>query len=157
MNKALAIKFISSSVLLLALFAFFSPLSTSAFAQNLVSPITPPVNNPNNHNPYFMNHFLKLGTQGKSYSVKVKAIDRDEQNVLSMSATGLPGGLSLTNCSQEKNNNRTTLTCYITGTPITSGNSTVTLKVTDNHGGQNTRTTFLWVKPSKQWWNGWPF
>jgi len=73
------------------------------------------------------------GTVGTATSVQVQAADSASGQTLTYTATGLPPGLAIN-----------TATGLISGTPTASGNSTVTVTVTDGTGASGT-ASFAWT------------
>jgi Cellulose binding domain/Putative Ig domain/Glycosyl hydrolase family 10 len=74
----------------------------------------------------------RTGTVGTAASLQISATDSAAGQTLTYSATGLPAGLAI-NAS----------TGLISGTPTTSGNSTVTVTVKDTTGATGT-ASFAW-------------
>ena len=74
----------------------------------------------------------QTGTVGTAASLQIHAVDSASGQTLSYSATGLPAGLAINASSG-----------LISGTPTASGNSTVTVTVTDGTGATGT-ATFAW-------------
>ena len=74
----------------------------------------------------------QTGTVGTAASLQIHAVDSASGQTLSYSATGLPAGLAINASSG-----------LISGTPTASGNSTVTVTVTDGTGAAGT-ATFAW-------------
>ena len=74
----------------------------------------------------------QTGTVGTAASLQIHATDSASGQTLSYSATGLPAGLAINASSG-----------LISGTPTASGNSTVTVTVTDSTGATGT-ASFAW-------------
>jgi PKD repeat protein len=75
----------------------------------------------------------QLGTVGTPASLQIQASDSASGQTLTYSATGLPAGLSINSSSG-----------LISGTPTTSGTSSVTVTATDTTGAHGS-TTFTWT------------
>jgi hypothetical protein len=79
----------------------------------------------------------KTGTVGTAASLQIQASDSASGQTLTYSATGLPPGLAINSS-----------TGLISGTPTTSGTSTVTVKATDTTSASGS-ATFTWaISPS---------
>lgn len=74
----------------------------------------------------------QTGTVGTAASLQVTATDLASGQSLTYSASGLPAGLSINSA-----------TGLISGTPTTTGTSSVTVKATDTTGATGT-ATFSW-------------
>lgn len=151
-------KVLASVLIIPALAMVWMPGASRAFANNNpispITPITPP--SPNNKAPYIQTYVLKTGKVGKSYEAKVKAYDRNRDDVLTMTMQNLPDGLTMGACESEQKAQRVILTCEIEGTPTTAGTKFVKVTVTDNHGAErNRQIPILVTKKSGHWWSPW--
>lgn len=80
---------------------------------------------------------LKKGKKGQQYDENIGGFDWDLGDVLSLTTTPLPQGLSLANCkqSEELYEGKPSYNCAITGKPKKSGKSLFTVTIKDNRGG----------------------
>lgn len=88
---------------------------------------------------------LPSGNTGVLYTANVVATDPNIGDSLTMSATGLPAGLGLSNCVTTTTN-QTTLTCTLSGLPTTRGRYSVVFTATDSAGATGTRTITLGIQ-----------
>ncbi len=117
----------------------------------VTSPVTPPVTPRPTHRPRpFVNSIPEIstfrlpnGTQNRKYTMTVKGFDNDKNDRLTLSAKGLPKGLSLQKCEQKIVNNKKTIQCLISGYPTKSGDYKVQLTINDNKGGTTSNNLFL--------------
>lgn len=91
-----------------------------------------------------------------SYDLPLTARDKDPQDILQITASGLPQGLSLSKCtySSAPDSPHSSTTCFITGSPTQTGTFTVTFTVFDKMGNLGQLTRSLTVKP---WYTKLPF
>lgn len=80
---------------------------------------------------------LKEGKKGKQYDENIGGFDWDLGDVLSLTTTPLPKGLSLVNCKQSEElfEGKPSYNCTITGKPKKSGKSSFTVTIKDTRGG----------------------
>lgn len=124
-----------------------------------IMPVTPPVTSPvtppttprptytprpfKNSIPEITTFRLPNGIQNRKYTMTVKGFDNDKNDKLTISANGLPKGLTIQKCEQRIENNKKTIQCLISGHPIKPGNYNVRLTISDNKGGTTSKNLFL--------------
>lgn len=106
---------------------------------------TPAPTPPNNVAPSISTTGLPSGNSGVLYTANVVATDANIGDSLTLTATGLPAGLGLSNCVTTTTN-QTTLTCTLSGLPTTRGRYSVVFTVTDAAGATGTRTITLGIQ-----------
>lgn len=117
----------------------------------VTSPVTPPSTPRPTHTPRpFRNSIpeittfrLSNGIQNRKYTMTVKGIDNDKNDRLTISANGLPKGLTIQKCEQRIENGKKTIQCLISGYPTKSGNYNVKLTIKDSKGGTTSKNLFL--------------
>lgn len=105
--------------------------------------------NPNNKKPYIGSYNFPQGKVNVEYSAHISGLDQDRSDILSLTAANLPPGLSL-GCGPTGRDGMgiyAVIKCDINGIPTQSGNFDVLYTVTDNHGGQNSRTHTINISP----------
>ncbi len=126
------------------------PLPSST-ATPVASPVSSPVSSPvaspvtsSNATPTITTGKLSSARAGQAYSELVEGRDDNADDTLTMTMSGAPAGMSLTNCTQDVSRNRKRIICTLTGT--TSGDSAIQFTVTDSKGASSTRTLTLNVR-----------
>lgn len=84
--------------------------------------------------PIITTRALKVGKQGKRYTAWVVAYDRNPQDFLRISISGLPTGLTQGVCMSQVDRSKVTLRCPISGIPQTAGTYTVMVTANDGSG-----------------------
>src|SRR3989339_39351 len=105
------------------------------------NPTPPPISTPSvitpttvgNVSPQITTTSLPMAFAGKPYSATMDATDANITDVLSLTATGLPTGLTLGSCASITNSGQ--ITCTITGTATVIKSYNVLITATDNQGG----------------------
>jgi len=77
----------------------------------------------------------------EDYQAEITAVDADTADVVSLTITGLPSGLSLESCSGTN-----TTTCLISGVPTTRGAYSLTATAVDQYGGSAVKRYTLQVR-----------
>ena len=118
-------------------------IATPTFAilaenQPISTPPTAPPTTPNKHSPVVSTSELPVGAWKMSYSATVTGYDPDLFDNVTVQATGLPRGLSISGCTSSTDvlAGQTNFSCTVNGTPGQTGNFTVTLTAKDNQGNQ---------------------
>jgi hypothetical protein len=99
-----------------------TPNGVTAFSNGTTTGNTVTVTNPGN----------QTGTVGTAVSLQISATDSQSGQTLTFTASGLPGGLSISSSG------------LITGTPTTAGTSNVTVTATDTTGAHGS-ASFTWT------------
>lgn len=123
-----------------------------------ITPVTPPGKKPHNPKPpvspsvpvnsapSIKTKSLKSAKVNLSYSALIVATDKDNDDSLSMTASGLPQGITMINCYNTIQSNGSQAGCNIAGTPTKSGRYNVVVTVTDKSGAEDTQNYTLLVK-----------
>lgn len=101
-----------------------------------------------NKAPVFItSNILPILTKGIYYSTKISAYDVNTTDILKMTASGLPKGLSLSNCTNSIANSRKEIACNLLGTSsVSPANYSIVITVTDSKGLSVKKTFTLTIK-----------
>ena len=80
-----------------------------------------------------------ISKNAKEYFNYFTATDTDTSDVLKMSVTGLPDGITLKSCNNTKNDNEVSLKCQVSGTPNKKGKYSITITVSDDKNNSTTK------------------
>jgi len=97
-------------------------------------------NQGNNNAPVLRTNFLSSGSVGQAYSYSLQGYDNDKDDTLTMTATGLPSELSITNCTKSIVGSQARYYCTLSGTPSESGAFQPTITLSDQFGASASKT-----------------
>ena len=101
-----------------------------------------------NYTPTITTTYLISARVGDIYNVPVEGEDLDANDTLSMTISNLPPGLVPGVCTQLATSiSPHRIVCSINGSPTQSGTYQVTIVLTDNHGGKDSKTLPLTISP----------
>lgn len=94
-----------------------------------------------NKNPVIKTSWLALhAIRGKKYDSIFYAVDKNVNDVLSMSIFGLPEGITMGTCTKENWGKEQGFKCKVTGISNKPGKYTLQIYAFDNNGGRDTKT-----------------
>ncbi|KKT41533.1 MAG: Polymorphic outer membrane protein [Candidatus Collierbacteria bacterium GW2011_GWD2_45_10] len=114
-----------------------TPTPTSSPTPTKTPTPTPSDNQP----PQITTTSLPSGYANESYGASIDAIDPNLTDSLKMAISGLPFGLNSGPCAVPIGGGK--ITCYVSGTPASSGLYSVQVTVTDNRGATTTKSLAL--------------
>jgi len=93
----------------------------------------PPSTPISNQAPVIETTSLPTSKVGQQYKTTVRAYDNDQEDLLSINISGLPGKLNIAACTDTYENNRHYYDCLISGILIKAGTYPINIEVKDNH------------------------
>lgn len=85
---------------------------------------------------------------GKLIKFTITGTDANLTDTMTMSATGLPNGLTLNSCTATKTSTTNNLTCTVSGTPTKNGVFTTTVALLDSQRGVAKKVIYFYIYPS---------
>jgi hypothetical protein len=139
----------TSTLITTAFIALIIPITVIAARyqtnnQSKASPSTPTafppfVSTPANYPPTFLPFNVDPLYTNAQYQFSIIANDKDEQDILHVTAAGLPHGFTLSGCTHAANpGSGTSVTCSLSGQPATSGVYEISILATDKMGHSGT-------------------
>lgn len=131
----------SAAILVIAGLAMIVAYPNSARADSRVNlPVTPP-----NTPPVITTKSLPQGRLYRWYQATVAGVDVDG-DWLHLTTSGLPAGVTQQECTQVRTEQKSTISCPLTGRPLQRGIFPVTVFLTDDRGGSDKKILPLNIK-----------